>query len=65
MTTRATQLNRIGRAHVAPNMSLTRWQAILSSHGINVKVTDAWEKVGDGVARVYEEIRAIVEGGIE
>lgn len=62
--TRAVCLNRIGRAHIAPNMSLDRWLAILSSHGVSVKGgAEAWEKVSDEtVGAIYAEIREVVEG---
>ena len=60
--TRARLILRISQAHVAPGMSLLRWQEIITRHGL--RLTDdplAWDAVSDaGLAVMVSEIAAAV-----
>lgn len=63
---------RISQAHVAPGMSLARWQEIVTRHtrglpgagGLALTAdATAWDAVGDGdLAAMVEEIAGIVAG---
>lgn len=64
-TTRWRKILKISQAHIAPGMSLVKWQAILSSHGIPIEMgKDApeWVDVSDtAVDGVFGEIWRVVE----
>lgn len=75
--TRARLILRISQAHVAPGMSLAKWEAIVTKHGLALTADPAaWDAVSDapsdasegasegyaGVRAIAEEIAAVVRG---
>lgn len=64
-TTRWRKILKISQAHIAAGMSLTKWQAILSSHGIPLEMSkDApeWADVSDeAIDGTFGEIWRVVE----
>lgn len=63
MISRERKLLRINQAHLAPGMSLDRWQEIIRRHGIPLSdKADVWESVPDKtIESIWNEIAGIVQ----
>ena len=61
--TRDRLILRISQAHVAPGMSLLRWQEIITRHGLSITNDPlAWDAVSDeGLAAMVSEIAGVVK----
>lgn len=66
MISRDRKLLHINQAHLAPGMSLDRWEQILRRH--NVPISDkaeVWDKVPDEtIDSIWNEIAGIVQGHV-
>lgn len=60
--TRDRKILRISQAHLAPGMSLDRWEGIMNRHGVPLAdKADVWEHVPDEtIEAIWNEIAGIV-----
>lgn len=63
MISRERKILHINQAHLAPGMSLDRWQEIIQRHGIPLSdKADVWEKVPDEtIDAIWNELAGIVQ----
>lgn len=62
MISRERKILHISQAHLAPGMSLERWQEILHRHNVPLSdKADVWDKVSDKtIEAIWNEIAGIV-----
>lgn len=63
MISRERKILHISQAHLAPGMSLDRWEQILRRHNIPLSdKADVWERVSDEtIDAVWNELAGIVQ----
>lgn len=63
MISRDRKILRISQAHLAPGMSLARWEEIMRRHGVPLsEKAEVWEHVSDEtVEAIWGEVAGIVQ----